>query len=434
MFDRLYLVYYHLGTLYGDAYGERDSEMPRFRDGFPRPKKEYHHGAWRIYWRWNGNKYSVQTGITDRDDEKNIEAMVRILSGQMASDTRPNIPQPWCNQAGMNTYLDARYGKPEAVAAPLHPEQWLEKYAVEIASECDVRWAKLSVGRLERFAAYIEGLDKANPDNVSTYLSAIAKEHSIATRNRYLITLSRFYKWARRTGKMTVIPTDGIKTVKEAKKSAIVYCTQAERAEIIAMAETTGWQEWIAVPIAFYAGLRREEISRLEWPDVRFNAGLIVVRKTKTGRPREVPLSAVLERILLDVPDSQRHGPVMKSPDGLDRLWRMDNLVRNIQKAKLAKLEKELAIDRPPPSRSKDYQANKTAYLAQKKECAAQIKAALQRIGWNSFRHTFGSLLAQNGVSIDKISSWMGNTPEVCRRHYAQFVPRDRRDHEIDRL
>jgi hypothetical protein len=57
-----------------------------------------------------------------------------------------------------------------------------------------------------------------------------------------------------------------------------------------------------------------------------------------------------------------------------------------------------------------------------------------ERIGWNSFRHTFGSLLAQAGVSLDKICSWMGNTPEVCRRHYAQFVPRGSRDDEIDRL
>lgn len=68
-----------------------------------------------------------------------------------------------------------------------------------------------------------------------------------------------------------------------------------------------------------------------------------------------------------------------------------------------------------------------------KSECA-KLTAALARIGWNSFRHTFGSLLAQAGVSLDKISAWMGNTPEVCRRHYAQFIPRDRRDKEIDKL
>jgi hypothetical protein len=57
-----------------------------------------------------------------------------------------------------------------------------------------------------------------------------------------------------------------------------------------------------------------------------------------------------------------------------------------------------------------------------------------ERIGWNAFRHTFGSLLAQSGVSLDKICSWMGNTPEVCKRHYAQFVPRGGHDEDIDKL
>ena len=98
------------------------------------------------------------------------------------------------------------------------------------------------------------------------------------------------------------------------------------------------------------------------------------------------------------------------------------------------KLLSEWTLERPLPSRSKEYIAKKKAFEAEKKKQKAALDAALGRIGWNSFRHTFGSLLAQGGVSIDKISSWMGNTPEVCRRHYAQFVPRDRRDSEIDIL
>jgi len=57
-----------------------------------------------------------------------------------------------------------------------------------------------------------------------------------------------------------------------------------------------------------------------------------------------------------------------------------------------------------------------------------------ERIGWNSSRHTFGSLLAQEGVSLDKISAWMGNSPEICRRHYAEFVPRDAHDEDIEKL
>ncbi|HUW30336.1 MAG TPA: hypothetical protein VM223_01855, partial [Planctomycetota bacterium] len=39
------------------------------------------------------------------------------------------------------------------------------------------------------------------------------------------------------------------------------------------------------------------------------------------------------------------------------------------------------------------------------------------------FRHTFGSHLAQKGESLYKIAELMGNSPEICRRHYAALVP-----------
>lgn len=39
------------------------------------------------------------------------------------------------------------------------------------------------------------------------------------------------------------------------------------------------------------------------------------------------------------------------------------------------------------------------------------------------FRYTFGSQLAQNGVSLYKIATLMGNSPEICRRHYAALIP-----------
>ena len=44
------------------------------------------------------------------------------------------------------------------------------------------------------------------------------------------------------------------------------------------------------------------------------------------------------------------------------------------------------------------------------------------------FRHTFGSQLAQKGESLYKISELMGNSPEICRRHYAALTPERMRD------
>jgi integrase len=53
---------------------------------------------------------------------------------------------------------------------------------------------------------------------------------------------------------------------------------------------------------------------------------------------------------------------------------------------------------------------------------AANAKAHLP---WTclDFRHTFGSQLAQKGESLFKIATLMGNSPEICRRHYAALIP-----------
>ena len=36
--------------------------------------------------------------------------------------------------------------------------------------------------------------------------------------------------------------------------------------------------------------------------------------------------------------------------------------------------------------------------------------------------HTFGSQLAMKGESFYKIATLMGNSPEICRRHYAVLM------------
>jgi len=44
------------------------------------------------------------------------------------------------------------------------------------------------------------------------------------------------------------------------------------------------------------------------------------------------------------------------------------------------------------------------------------------------FRHTFGSHLAVKGESLFKISELMGNSPEICRKHYAALIPEEMKD------
>ena len=55
------------------------------------------------------------------------------------------------------------------------------------------------------------------------------------------------------------------------------------------------------------------------------------------------------------------------------------------------------------------------------------LRNANKKVGlkWTclDFRHTFGSQLAMKGESLYKISALMGNSPDICWRHYAALIP-----------
>ncbi len=54
----------------------------------------------------------------------------------------------------------------------------------------------------------------------------------------------------------------------------------------------------------------------------------------------------------------------------------------------------------------------------------------LADLSWSclDFRHTFGSQLAMKGESLYKISHLLGNSPEICRKHYAALIPEEMND------
>ncbi len=150
------------------------------------------------------------------------------------------------------------------------------------------------------------------------------------------------------------------------------------------------------VATAIYAGLRREELCWLMWEDLALatDKPLLRVRaKTvgkeswmpKTRKNRTVPISRTLHPYLAR--QSLRRGKspwVFPSP--WKQRWNPDNLSSHL---------------RP--------------LLAE------------AQLAWSflDFRHTFGSQLAQRGVSLYKISELMGNSPEIARRHYARLLPEE---------
>jgi integrase len=144
-----------------------------------------------------------------------------------------------------------------------------------------------------------------------------------------------------------------------------------------------------------YAGLRREEAIWLTIKDVDFaneKSGVIRIRaktvvsdfwEPKTKVNRVVPISRVL-RAILDAYTRQPVPALWFFPSPREKRWDPDNFSQALR-----------TINR---------------------------KADLP---WSplDFRHSFGSHLAMKGESLYKISTLMGNSPEICRRHYATLMP-----------
>ena len=145
-----------------------------------------------------------------------------------------------------------------------------------------------------------------------------------------------------------------------------------------------------------YAGLRREAAVWLTRKDVDLKARLIRVQaktidgefwQPKTKRNRVVPISDALFEILSAYEPPHDSVWFFPSPKGLQ--WNPDNLSQD-----LAKLNKAHGL----------------------------VWTTLD------FRHTFGSQLAQKGESLYKIATLMGNSPDICRKHYAALIPEEMAD------
>jgi len=234
---------------------------------------------------------------------------------------------------------------------------------------------------------------------MSTFIQDNARKYewSGKTANDYRQLLVRLFNWAMEEGDVRM-PNDRNPAVKVTRyrenKSPITFLTlQQIEEQLAALAPYPQLQTMVAVYI--YAGLRREEALWLQLDDVDMRAGkhgvLRIRAKTvnsvywrpKTGIDRIVPISSTL-RYYLDryAPCTSADNWLFPSPKGV--WWNPDNFSHDLRQ-----VQEEIGLD------------------------------------WSclDYRHTFGSQLAQKGESLYKISTLMGNSPDICRKHYAALVP-----------
>ena len=217
------------------------------------------------------------------------------------------------------------------------------------------------------------------------------------TANRFREVLVRLYNWAATEGGVTMPgnrnPAAKVKRYEEDKPAIRFLKLEEINTQLKALAHLPVLL--IMVAIYIYAGLRREELLWLTLDDVDLKTGrhgVIRVQakeidgefwQPKTGKDRVVPISKTLRRYLdTYVPKKVAGKWYFSTPEG--KRWDPDNF---------------------------------SQFLRETNKKAGLVWACLD------FRHTFGSHLAMKGESLYKISKLMGNSPEICQKHYAHLTP-----------
>jgi integrase len=245
-------------------------------------------------------------------------------------------------------------------------------------------------------AVYIEQVTTAQ---VSDFIRDHVQRYGLQakTANRYREVLRRLFSWLMEEGGVRMPrdfnPVAKVKRYKERVPEVRFLTLEQIKQQL----EVLRYHPVIHAMVAtyIYAGLRREEAIWLTTEDVDLaigRSGVIRVQaktvegdfwEPKTKVNRIVPISRALRAILDAYARPVVSGPwFFPSPRG--KRWDPDNFCQALRKI------------------------NRAAGLP-----------------WSclTFRHTFGSLLAMKGESLYKISALMGNSPAICRRHYAMLMP-----------
>jgi Phage integrase family len=136
--------------------------------------------------------------------------------------------------------------------------------------------------------------------------------------------------------------------------------------------------------------MRQGEILNLQWQDVDFTCGTLIVMKSKNGTRRTIPLNSTVFALLAakQAATGASSGPVFKSP--LGNTLQVRFLVREF--------------------------------------CEARDRAGIPDFRFHEMRHTFATRLVQRGNDLYKVQRLLGHKTGTMTQRYAHHSPESLRD------
>lgn len=210
--------------------------------------------------------------------------------------------------------------------------------------------------------ARLELLDDCAPATVNRYLAALKATFSLAVRNK----------------KADSNPVKTVRLMRESNQR-VRWLSEAEESRLMAVLPK---KYRPMVIVSLNTALRKSEQLNLQWRDVDFRQGLLLVRNSKPGDSRYVPMNAAVVQTLKALP-RRIHSPFVFA--GRKAGAHMNDLPKYWEE-----------------------------YLK---------KAKIENFHWHDLRHTFASRLVMAGADLYTVKKLLGHHDMKMTERYAHLAP-----------
>jgi integrase len=322
---------------------------------------------WYVYWRQNGKQRAKSLGTKRKSVAQDYlkEFEYRLAKKELGQETD--------------------------IALDRLKEEYLE---YSKSTKKQKTYERHDVPRTERFVTFLHdrGLETAaeiDQGTVEDYQRALLEEEELApiTVRHCMYSASGMLSFAVRRGYLSNNVVKNVEKVK-AQKNPPRYLSFKEWAEVEKVAKQTVL--WPLVATAYYAGLRNSELRFLTWPEIDFKRDVITIRNKpgfslKNRQSRSIPMNQELKKILMPHREDEGYCFTRQNGEQYDR------------DSKLSRAFKRLVV----------------------KPCE------VGNFSLHTLRHTFASHLVMKGVSIYKVSQWLGHKSVNTTMIYAHLAPQD---------
>jgi len=137
--------------------------------------------------------------------------------------------------------------------------------------------------------------------DVLDVIDAVVDRGSPVMARRLQANLHRLFKWAVGRGIIEINPVSNLpKPGSEIRRDRVL--TDGELVAVWNASARLGWPHGGAIRLLILTGARREEVGQLRWSEIDSTTIKLKGERTKTGEPRDIPLSRAAVPILENAP------------------------------------------------------------------------------------------------------------------------------------